>query len=193
MATTTTGADVKNVSTGKPKVGGAIYRAPLGSTLPTDATSALDAAFKSLGYISDAGLVNENSPETEDIKAWGGDVVLTTSKGRPDTFKFTLIETLNPEVLKSVYGDDNVTGDLSAGITVKANSSQMDACCWVVDMLMKGGALRRVVIPNGTVSSVGSVSYTDSGAVGYETTVNAAPDTDGNTHYEYTKGATANG
>lgn len=193
METTTTGADVKNVSTGKPKVGGAIYRAPLGSTLPTDATSALDAAFKSLGYISDAGLVNENSPETEDIKAWGGDVVLTTSKGRPDTFKFTLIETLNPEVLKSVYGDDNVTGDLSAGITVKANSNQMDACCWVVDMLMKGGALRRVVIPNGTVSSVGSVSYTDSGAVGYEITVNAAPDTDGNTHYEYTKGAAANG
>lgn len=193
MATTTTGADVKNVSTGKPKVGGAIYRAPLGSTLPTDATSALDAAFKNLGYISDAGLVNENSPETEDIKAWGGDVVLTTSKGRPDTFKFTLIETLNPEVLKSVYGDDNVTGTLATGITVKANSNQMDACCWVVDMLMKGGALRRVVIPNGTVSSVGSVSYTDSGAVGYETTVNAAPDTDGSTHYEYTKGASTNG
>ena len=45
-------SNVANVSTAKPKVGGAIYSAPLGTTLPVDATTALDVAFKSLGYIS---------------------------------------------------------------------------------------------------------------------------------------------
>ena len=44
--------DAKNVSAAKPKVGGAVWRAPLGTPLPTDAKSALNEAFESLGYIS---------------------------------------------------------------------------------------------------------------------------------------------
>ena len=55
-------ADAKNVTAAKPKVGGAVWRAPLGTTLPTDAKTALDKAFKSLGYISGDGLTNANSP-----------------------------------------------------------------------------------------------------------------------------------
>ena len=35
-------SDAKKVTVSKPKVGGAVYRAPLGTTPPTDATTALD-------------------------------------------------------------------------------------------------------------------------------------------------------
>lgn len=176
--------DTQNVSYGKPKVGGAIYSAPLGTTLPTDATTALDAAFENLGYVSEDGVTNENTAETESVKAWGGDTVLTAQTAKPDNFNYTLIESTNVNVLKEVYGPENVSGTLEAGIVIKANNTQLPPHALVIDMVLKS-ALKRIVIPNGQVSEVGEITYVDNDAVGYETTIAALPDTAGQTHYEY--------
>ena len=177
----------QNVSVGKPKIGGAIYRAPLGTTLPTTANASLDAAFACLGYASDAGLVNNNSSESEDIKAWGGDTVLSVQTSKTDTFNFTLLESLNPDVLKTVYGNDNVTGDIDTGIRVVANSEEQEECSWVIDMILRGGVLKRIVLPDAKVTNVDEISYVDNEAIGYNTTLSCLPDStsDQATHYEY--------
>ena len=176
-----------NVMAGKPKVGGAVYLAPAGTTLPTDSTTALDEAFVCLGYCSEDGVTNANTPTTESIRAWGGDTVLTILTEKEDTFGMTLIESMNVDVLKAVYGSDNVTGTLSAGITIKANANCIESGSWVIEMITRNGGTHRVVIPNGTISELGEISYTDSDAVGFEITVTGAADAAGNTHYEYIK------
>ena len=178
---------VGNVSAGKPAIGGAIWRAAAGTTLPTGATTALGADFKALGYCSEDGLTNSNSPSTTDIKAWGGDTVLNIQEEKTDTFQFTLIEALNIEVLKAIYGQSNVSGTLADGITVSAKSEDFEEGVWVIDMVMNSNTVKRVVIPHGKISDLGDIAYTDSDPVGYEVTLTALPDTSGNTHYEYIK------
>lgn len=179
-----------NVNVGKPKVGGAFFKAPTSTTLPTNATDTLDSAFKCLGYISDAGVVNSNSPSSTALKAWGGDVVYDAQTEKPDTFKLQLIETTNVDVLKTVYGDSNVSGSLDSGITVKANSKEAESNAYVIDMLLRDGGAKRIVIPSGKITAIGDITYADGSLIGYDITISAYPNSSGDTHYEYILGAT---
>jgi hypothetical protein len=177
--------DVTNVGAGKPKLTGSVFRAPVGTTLPTNATDALDEAFKNLGFSADDGLTNGNSPESEDIKAWGGTVVMSLTTEKPDTYTIKLIESTNPDVLKAVYGDDNVEVDETSGdITVKANAADAEDASWVFDMILRN-KYKRVVLPDAKISEIGDIVYKDDEVVGYEITLTALPDASNNTHYEY--------
>lgn len=49
---------------------GDIYTAPVGSTLPVDPTTALDAAFIQLGYVSQDGVTWRNEQTKEPINVW---------------------------------------------------------------------------------------------------------------------------
>lgn len=184
------------VTAGKPKKGGSAFRAPLyvydnekkvevPVKIPTSATEKLDAVYESLGYFSEDGLSNSNSPTTEKLKAWGGDTVLNYQTEKPDTFKFTMIEALNVAVLKSIYGDENVSGTLETGIHVKANSAEQRDYVWVFDMILRGNVAKRIVVPCASVTAVEEIVYADNKAVGYTTTISATPDAGGDTHHEY--------
>lgn len=188
---------VANVSVGKPKVGGSIYRALLSAspTIPTDCTTTL-SGFTCLGYVSEDGLKHNMSNDNEEIKAWGGDIVLNVNTGRTDTFQFTLIESKDENVLKAVYGDTNVTvtaatSSAPKAIAVASNNDESPACAWVIEMLTRDDNPKRIVIPNGKVTEIGEITYKDDEAVGYEITVSAEADSSGNTHYEYMTVGTA--
>lgn len=175
------------VTVGKPKIGGAVFRAPIGTTLPTDATTALAAAFEGMGYVSDDGVTNGNDMTIENINAWGGDNVLNVLTEKRDTWKMVLIEAMNTEVLKTAYGDTNVSGTLATGIAVTVNNKPQGAHSYVIDMIYNNNAVKRVVLPYATVTELAEIVYADGEAVGYDVTLSCTPDAAGNTHYEYIK------
>lgn len=192
------GNNAMNASTGKPATAGAIYRAVRTANLeiPTTPSATLSADYKCLGYVSEDGLKNNIEKEFEDIKAWGGDTVYTVESSQDDKFQFTLLEVLNEDVLKAVFVDSNVTVTAATttapkSIAVNVNSTQTPECVWVIDMIMRGNNPKRIVIPYGKVVTIGEITYKDDEAVGYDVTIAATPDENGNTHYEYMTVGTA--
>ncbi|HEY9265509.1 MAG TPA: hypothetical protein VIQ11_12985 [Mycobacterium sp.] len=180
---------VANVAVGKPKVTGGAFRAPLGTALPTDSSVALDVAFKGLGYVGEDGVTFNPARSTDKKKAWGGDIVKVTQSEYSETWQFTLIEYRNPEVQKTVFGDDNVTvtaADATHGtrLTVAHNGDILPNQSFAFEML-EGVAANRIVLPNAQVNEVGEISYQDDELIAYQVTVEAFQDESGNNSYEY--------
>lgn len=184
------GNTATNVTTGKPNISGAIYTAPITTTLPTDATSALDPAFVCLGYVSEDGLSNNNELSVEAIKAWGGNIVYRSLTEMNDEFGLSLIETENVDVLKTVYGESHVTVDASGNASVDVVGEDPVERAWVFELALRGGRAKRIVIPDGAITSRDEISYNDSDAVAYGITISAYPDENASTHKEYLEGAT---
>jgi hypothetical protein len=174
-----------NVTTGKPNISGAVYVAPIGTTLPTDATTALDNAFVCLGYVSEDGLENNNDMDVSAIKAWGGMIVYRSLNELDDNFVLTLIESENTDVLKAVYGSNNVTVDADGNVTVAVKADDPEENVWVFELALRNSRAKRIVIADGAITAREAITYNDSDAVGYGITVSAYPDANGETHKEY--------
>lgn len=174
-----------NVSTGKPKVSGGVYRAPKGTTLPTDATTELSSAFVCLGYVSESGLENNNEMDVSAIKAWGGNIVYRSLTELDDNFGLTLIESENADVLKAVYGSSHVEVGEDGEITINVVADDPEEAVFVFELALRGGKAKRIVVPSGAITSREAISYNDEDAIGYGITISAYPDANGSTHTEY--------
>lgn len=160
---------------------GYIWVAPLGTALPTDATSELDGAFVGLGYLSEDGLTEPAAYEAGDaIVAAGGDTVAQADPTFSKTWTGTCIEALNDDLLKVAYGSANVavtaaTGSKDGSITVKEQASGLEHHVIVIDETLKGGRKRRNVMADATFLITGDISHVHTALVNFEFTINAYP------------------
>lgn len=174
------------VSTGKPRVAGSIYMGNFGAVLPTDAKTPIDTkSYKNLGAVSDDGVKNTVERKMGSIKDWSGTEVLAPQEEFSDSFEFTLIDCKDPNVLKAVYGEANVTGEYETGIKVDVAPEELEYKSWVIDMVLSDGDLKRIVIPKAKITDVAEITYKSTDAIGYGVTLSAALHTTGKTHHEY--------
>ena len=180
---------VQNVVAGKPLATGGILSGPLGSPLPTDASTVVDAAILGVGYISDDGVSESMARETDKIKAWGGDVVKIVQSEHSVTYQYTMIEAARAEVNREVYGEPNVAATVAATthgnlLAVKVTAEQLPHRVRVIE-IKDGDARIRIVLPDSQITEVGDVTYQDASIIAYPVTVEAFPDSAGVKAYKY--------
>lgn len=180
-----------NVVFSKPKATGALSRATYGTKLPTDATSGLDNAFKSLGYINEDGVNENHDLSSESVKDYGKTTVLVVDGGDDITVDFTLLEYTNPEVQKVLYGDDHVVVDGTELKAVKISDDAKEICPYVAEHVLSNGIIERDVIPRAKVTGIDTIPHNADGAISVKVTLTCVADDDGVKIYKYFASPTA--
>lgn len=158
--------------------------APVGSTLPTDATTAFDAAWLDLGWVSTDGLTVAVDEDAEDIQAYGSlqpvRTLITSSKV---TFQVGFMES-NPTVLalyhrKPLSGTDEIPApDTTGAFSFKTGSASTNRYAFAFDMV-DGANHIRAVAAECEVTEREEFAVTSGEAIQYGVTLTAYPQSDG--------------
>lgn len=167
---------------------GAIYTAPVGTTKPTDARTALPNTWASGGYISESGITLNISRSNTSIKDWGLNNVrvATTDFGCTITGEFLQID---EAAAKNLVGAANVSKTAASTthgeqltISIGPDLPPEQAFC----INMKDGNRRgRICAPNAQVTEVGSPTFVPSAGNVWPFTISCYDDGTGHSVYVY--------
>lgn len=148
--------------------GACVYAAPLGTTLPTSATEALDDAFLELGLVSEEGFTVSIKRDTTKHYDFRGEPVKTTQDRYTETAKWALLES-SENALGVAFGADNVTvnGDI---MVVEHSPLMLERQSFVIDFI-DGARVGRHVLREALVTELGDLKYLPKELVMYDITV----------------------
>ncbi len=170
--------DKSNITIGLPKAGGAVFWAPEGTTLPTNATDSLSSEFVNLGYVSDSGVTHTIAESADTIRAWGKDVVMISQNEYSETFALNLLETVRASVLQFIRGSENVSVDSDGAVSSGTTGEPLPRGVVVIETLQNNGSdtprNHRLVFGDCQISDrSGDVTYNNSDPLTYPVTVQA--------------------
>lgn len=94
---------------------GGLYVAPAGTPLPDDVDEPLNAAFKSLGYVSSDGVTIAIDGSTTPIEVWSGERIGSLRDAFSIEYSMSLYQVLSPHVNAVIFGDGSVTTAVGDG------------------------------------------------------------------------------
>lgn len=167
-----------NITLGLPKSGGAIYWAPLGTALPTNAKDSLSNEFVNLGYVTEDGVTFNTAEETNEINAWGPETVMIAQSSYSKTATFNLLETSRVAVLQFVYGKDHVKVNTDGSLEWDETGEQLPRGILVVDTLHNNGKAtprvhRQILGDCQFIDRSGDQVYNNSDALNYPVSIRA--------------------
>ena len=177
--------DTKNVIAGIPDVAGGFWVKDLitdREAYPSKDTNLKEDGWTPVGFISEDGVTEANERDTEKVKGWGGDTIRVLQNEHTQTFTFSFYELGNPEVLKLIYGDDNVTVSDDGTVEITQNSKVLPHKSFCIEVL-DGDKKIRKFIPDGQITETGELQMTHSAVMGIEATLEAFADAQGNKVY----------
>lgn len=173
------------VGVGAAAATGAIWVAPQGTTLPTDATTAFSSPWTLLGFTSDAGVQISESSSNDAIRAWEGRTeVYNVRTEYTESISFMPIQ-CNGDVAKLIWGDDMVTVDGSGNIHAKHHGGTLDPVCIIIETTPRETIVKRYCM-TAQLTERGELTMDGTQVDGRQLTFNAIADTNGVTMHEYT-------
>ena len=161
-----------NIALSKTLVTGVVFVGDKTSKLPTDGTTALDSTFANVGYINDDGIENNPDIKTKDVNEMGGRTILTIISSYSETYAFTMDET-NATALALRYGTSNVKTGTDGAITIDHTMPDGETLPVVIEIPMTNGKIKRILIPEASLSDVEKIKYSSGDAIGYGVTFSA--------------------
>lgn len=158
-----TALDTDRVVTGSAN-GAGIFLAPEGSTAPTDADTALDAAFYTVGYLSEEGPQPSFDPTFTDIPAWQSAFPIKRVPGPATlTVAFSMKE-VAPQSVATFFGTavpTETTGEFQVDGANVPNPPVLS----VVIQAQDGTSYARLYVARAQLSAAGAMSFTRSDAI----------------------------
>jgi hypothetical protein len=181
MVSITRAADLLEVG-----ANGGGWVAPTGTASPADPAIQPAAPWAPIGAISDDGLVQGFSEDSQSFTPWGYTApIRTTITSSLRTFKLTAWETGRTTVQSLQYRVDVTDLTPASGLTTFAETASPtpDRRAWWFIVLDGDNFQRGFYVPQGEITERSDVTHKQDEIAGFEWTITAYPDAAGNTVY----------
>lgn len=180
---------VLEISASVAAVTGLVRFGPTGTALPTDSTTALNAAYVNLGYVNEDGVQPAREISTESVLDSNGAELLKLQTEFSKAYTATLLQVRNADLVKAIYGTANVTvtaGSPTLGrrLAILDKGLLSTPGILIIDSLYGLGKHRRVM-PIAQITAVEEGPLVGRAVRSYGVTFSASPDSSGNYEYIY--------